>query len=404
MKSMIDFEGIERSLPLDADFLVEGLTLLPALIDPHVHFRFPGLTHKEDWKSAANACLQGGVSRVFDMPNTNPPCTSKERLLEKKQKTKEALKEIDVSLSYELYFAANGENLDQLESLRGHCKMLKVFLGASSKDLVLKNEDTLEEIFRLASAFDLVLAVHAESEEILQQRRNRAPDTLRRHFFVHDRSAAIDAVEKVIRYAEQYRTKLYLLHLSTKEELDLVAEAKKRGVLVFAETCPHYLFLTELAFFYMGRFSQVNPPLRTKKDQDALWQAIDDGLIDAIGSDHAPHLCAEKSAFPAASGFPGLETRLPLLLNAYHQKKITLEKIVALCRRNIEEFFALEPASDWVLVDLEQEKMLKNKHLKTKAAWSPFAGRVLKGWPVCSIFQDKVYFLDKRRSRQHHDL
>lgn len=395
MKTVVDFEGVQRSLPLDDSDSTEGLTLIPALIDPHVHFRCPGFEHKEDWESAARACIAGGFSQVFEMPNTNPPCTTKERLFEKKRMIDQSLKEVDIPLRYELYFGACGESLKDFEEIKGHCKMLKIFMGASSKELVVDEEAILDEIFKKAAELDLVVAVHAESDKILQQRKKIFSQHLRSHFKIHDRSAALDAVGKVLALAAKYQTKLYLLHISTQEELKLIEAAKKRGVNVLVETCPHYLFLTEHAFFYMGSFSQVNPPLRTKKDQQAIWEAIDSGLIDTIGSDHAPHLPCEKKARPVASGFPGLETTLPLLLNARHEGMISLEKIVSLCRRNIERFFGLEPYYDWVLLDLEKEQVLKKEILKTRAAWSPYIGRRLKGWPVLSIIQGRVYALNK---------
>ena len=175
----------------------------------------------------------------------------------------------------------------------------------------------------------------------------------------------------------------------------MVRQAKKDGIKVSLETTPHHLFLTEEDYKTLGTKAQMNPPLRTKADQKALWQGIADGTIDTIGTDHAPHTLEEKTKpyGEAPSGVPGIETHLPLLLNAHSKGKITLEKIVAVTHDNVEKLFGLPANDDIVLVDLNKKKEVRNVDLKTKCGWSPFAGRALQGWPIYTVLRGRVYKL-----------
>jgi dihydroorotase len=393
----IDGKVITHEVPSSDSRVIDaqGLTLFPGLIDPHVHFRTPGLEHKENWETAARAAIAGGITTVFDMPNTQPPSTTLERILEKKRVIDQQLKQVGIPLNYQLYLGADKNHFDEIPKAKKEVVGIKVFMGSSTGELLMDDESSLHAVFSLAKSHDLLVAVHAEDEKLLKERKElfKGQSHPRVHSEWRSREVAAQATSLAIKLAEMYQTRLYILHLSTKEELELVAQAKKRGVSVFAEACTHHLFLTEKDYEKLGTKVQMNPPVRTSEDVESLWKAIREGIIDTIGSDHAPHTLEEKSKpyGTAPSGIPGVETTFPLLLNAYAQGKISLHQIVKLMRERILEIFRLLPNNDVVLVDLNKTQKVDEKKLKTKVGWSPYAGWELKGWPVYTIVQGKVY-------------
>ncbi|MCB1180561.1 MAG: dihydroorotase [Chlamydiia bacterium] len=394
---MFDGEMIDLCLPSFAATIMKekGLTVLPALIDPHVHFRTPGATHKEDWKSGALAAIRGGITTVLDMPNTVPAGVSAKRLQEKQALINEQLKSIGIPLRYGLYLGADKNHFEEISKGKECACAVKIFMGSSMGDLLVDDLPSLERVFELSAQHDLLVAVHAEDEEILKANAKKFQGITDPaiHSKIRSREAAISATTLAIHLAAKYRARLYILHLSTKEEVDLVRKAKLKGISVFAETTPHHLFLNISAYQQQKTLVQMNPPLRTSEDQSALWEGIHDGTIDTIGTDHAPHTLKEKQRpyREAPSGIPGLETLLPLLLNAVSENKLTLRKVVELCRLNVEKIFRLLPNRDLVMVDLELTKEVNPKELKTKCGWSPYAGYVLKGWPVYTILDDKLF-------------
>jgi dihydroorotase len=383
----------DRSERVDAS----GMLLLPGLIDPHVHFRVPGGEHKEDWKTAAQAAIAGGVTTVLDMPNNTPACITRELLEEKRRLIDAQLKEVGIPLRYGLYLGASERNLSEIENAEGLYVAVKVFLGQSTGDLLMSDPDAFADVCRSAASRGAIVAVHAEDERTMQENKKQfSHDDLRDvavHSKIRGRNAAIAAMTQAIATAKRYGTKLYILHASTKEEVELVRAAKRDGVQIALETTPHHLFLNEHAYATLGTKAQMNPPLRTPEDQDALWEGLRDGTIDTIGTDHAPHTLQEKAKpyGEAPSGVPGIETLLPLLLSAHRDGKISLERIVAVTRTNAEKFFRLEPNDDVVLVDMETPRTVMGARLKTKCAWSPFEGRTLVGWPVCTITSGRVF-------------
>jgi dihydroorotase len=376
----------------------QGLTIFPGLIDPHVHFRTPGMEHKEDWRTAARAALQGGYTTVFDMPNTIPPTVTAELLAEKKALIDAQLAEAGVPLRYELYFGADKNHLSEIHRIRDGVVGIKVFMGCSTGNLVIDDDESLHAVFAIAASQNLVVAVHAEDEEMIKSRKREFADSARQycdHSRIRDVDVAARAVAKAISLAEIYSARLYLLHTSSKDEIALVRRAKKAGLPVFAETTPHHLFLNETAYATLQGRAVVNPPLRTEENRQALWDAVRDGTIDTIGSDHAPHQMSEK-ALPygqCPSGMPGIETTLPLLLTAYHDGLLSLERIVSLTHDRPRDIFGLSPNEDRVLVDLNAIKMVDEKDLKTKCGWSSFAGMVLRGWPKYVILRDQLFEL-----------
>lgn len=388
-----DGKNISLDLPHNAQKL-HNLTAFPALIDPHVHFRIPGLEHKEDWITASQACIAGGVTTVLDMPNTIPSCISKERLVEKKQIIEKQLLEAGIPLRFGLYFGASEKHFQEIERAKEEMIGIKVFMASSTGDLLISEDKPLSELFKLASELNLLVAVHAEDEEMIQaEKRNVQVSDSTLHSVIRSRQAALKGVERALDLALKYGTKLYILHVGTKEELRAIKQAKRMSSSIYAETTPLHLFLSEKDYPKLGNKVVVNPPIRTERDQDALWEAIKEGVIDTIGTDHAPHTVQEK-ALPysqAPSGAPGVETLLPLLLNAWHEGKISLEKIAQLTRFNPEKIFNLPKNDDLVLVDLHLSKVVEERKLKTKCGWSPYAGRLLKGWPVYTILKGKIF-------------
>jgi dihydroorotase len=395
----LDGETIDKEISSSFDQTLDarGLTLMPALIDPHVHYRTPGLEHKENWESGARAAIHGGITTVFDMPNTLPTTITLERLSEKKAHIDAQLKKANIPLHYGLYLGADKNHFDEINRCKDLIVGIKLFMGSSTGDLLMDDASSLHAIFSLAAAHDLLLAVHAEDEELIQERKKLfEPTHARVHSQIRNEEVALRATETAIELARIYKTRLYLLHIGTKKEIEAIRKAKRDGLSVYAETTPHHLFLTTDAYEELGTKVQMNPPIRSQENVDALWEAIEDGALDTIGSDHAPHTLKEKNKpyGQAPSGIPGVETTLPLLLNASHQGKISLHTILRLMRKNILEIFRIAPNDDYILIDRNKKKTIDAQNLKTKCGWSPYAGWKLQGWPVYTILQGQVYALE----------
>lgn len=390
----IDGQVIDCKIKAPSSKIIDGkgLVLLPALIDPHVHFRTPGGEAKETWETASNAAICGGVTTVFDMPNNTPSCTTLERL---KAKKKLIDKQLKIPLRYGLYLGANQNHLEEIAKAKDLIVGVKIYMGSSTGDLLMNQPQALDAAFRIAKENDVLVAVHAEDEDLIQERTAKCKAALHldpaSHSLIRNEEVAARAVAQAIERAAKYGTRLYIAHVSTKGEFDLIREAKKNGMELFAEVTPHHLFLTTKLYETLGTMALVNPPLR--ESNEAVWEAISDGTVDTIGTDHAPHLLKEKQLpfGKAPSGFPSIELYLSLLLNAHAQGRISLAKIVSLTSRRAQEIFRLEKTEDLVLVDLEKVKTVDNAHLKTKAKWSPYAGMTLKGWPRYTILKGHVY-------------
>lgn len=396
-----DGHRIDHFVESDAQITIEAqnLMLFPALIDPHVHFRVPGGEHKEDWETGARAAIAGGVTTVFDMPNNDPPCTTLERLKEKQTLIKTQITRVRIPLHYRLFFGADAKHLNELPKVKKEIAGLKIYMGSSTGGLLMSDKAALDEAFRIAGLHDILVAVHAEDEQLIQINRKQYETTSDPsvHSAIRSPAVAARSVELAIALAKKHKARLYIVHVSSREELELIRAAKKEGLPVYAEAAPHHLFLSESAYGQMGTKALVNPPLRSSKDCEALWEAIDDETIDTIGTDHAPHTLKEKnqSYGSAPSGFPSIELYFPLLLNAYHEKKLSLEQIVSLTHTRPQEIFDLPLNEDVVLVDLNKKRKVEDAHLHTKAKWSPYAGWTLQGWPRYTILDGKLFDLEK---------
>lgn len=400
---MLLFEGARTvsglpfnlNLPGCQDEVIDAshLTVLPAVIDPHVHFRVPGMEHKEDWRTGAKAAIRGGCTTVFDMPNTIPPTVTLERLEEKKSIIDAQLQECGIPLRYQLFFGADKFHLNEIPRVRQEAIGIKVFMGCSTGNLVIDDDESLHQVFEVAAKQNMLVAVHAEDEALIKKRKLSYDGEMCYHIHSHIRNieVATRAVEKAISLSKKYGTTLYVLHVSSIEEIELIKNAKLLGLPVYAETTPHHLFFDVSAYDKLGGKAVVNPPLREHKHQVALMQAIRDGIIDTIGSDHAPHTQEEKNLpyGQCPSGMPGIEFVLPLLLNASHHGLIDLEKIVSLTSVRAKEIFNLSPFEDYVLVDMNKKNHVNDT--MSKCQWSPYFNMTLKGWPVYTILKNQCY-------------
>lgn len=377
-----------------------NLTVLPGLIDPHVHVRDLDQVEKEDWSSASKAALAGGITTIFDMPNTMPPTENYKHLNLKRK----AAEKSDVK--YKLYLGANNSNLLELDRiLAEHPKDvcgIKIFLAASSSNNVLSQRDKLAEIFKLAKKYDTVATVHSELQSCLDKWKAKViQPTIMDHNRLRNRECAILGTELCLELAAEVGNKLYIAHVSTFEEIELIKRYKK-DYPIFCEVTPHHLFLNEEILKQVGNYGKVNPPLRTLKDNDVLWEAINDNIVDTIGTDHAPHKINEKNReySKSPSGFPGLETSLALMNTSRLEGKLDWRKLIALTSQNSAQIFNIKTAglleigkpADLTVFDAERNWKVMPEKFKTKAKYSPWMGKRLKGKVVYTIIDGKVKY------------
>jgi dihydroorotase (multifunctional complex type) len=355
-----------------------GLSVLPGFIDSHVHFRDPGAPQKEDFLSGTQAALAGGVTTVLDMPNTQPPTDSLSRLYEKI-----TLVSPKAVADYGLYFGATDTNTEEAASCAHEVAAMKLYLGSSTGSLLVTEFSPIYQHFSTFPS-DKPIVVHAEDEQAL---RYFAAQGLQDHNQIRPPVSAQIALSRALAIAEKTGRSLHIAHTTTQRELELIREAKQKGVRVTCEVTPLHLFLNEDDQQRLGNFGKVNPPLRSKQDQEALWRYLD--IIDTIGTDHAPHTRAEKNKpyQQAPSGMPGVQTMLPLLLTAVSQGRMTFEDAIRRCVINPIHIFGLKTKgaleigkdADIVLVNLEQEYTLSDEQMLSKCGWTPFAGTKVKG-------------------------
>ncbi len=335
------------------------LLRLPGLIDCHVHLREPGAIYKEDFYSGTSAALAGGYVKVIDMPNNSQPTTSLTALAEKRRL---AAKKIVCDVGF--HFGADQNNWGSHKKASKKTYGLKIFMNQTTGPLLIENLEVLRNHFRFWPK-EKPIMVHAEDSTLA----------------------------KAITFAWLYQKWLHVCHLNQASELELVKQARKRGVRITCETAPHYLFLTNKDEKSLGNFAKMRPPLATKKDQQALWQAVNDGTIDILATDHAPHTVEEKKSKEPPNGIPGLETALPLMLTAVNKKKLSLKRLKELmCYKPAELFGIKIDKNSWIEVDLTRSWRLKIKALKTKCGWSPFAGWLMKGKLISVFIRGKKVF------------
>ena len=337
----------------------EGLFLLPGIIDPQVHFREPGAEHKEDLHSGSCAAAAGGVTSFLDMPNNSPPVITCERMTGKKLLAAE--KSV---VNYGFFMGATPENLEELNKVENVCG-IKIFMGTSTGDLLVDNPDVLEKIFADGTR---LIAVHAEDESILQANKELLKDIadVRLHSRIRDESAALKATKLAVRLSLKYRRRLHILHLTTEDECDFLRRLPREH-RISTEVCPQHFTLTvPECYEQLGTLAQMNPPIRTKRHADALWQALKDGIIDCIATDHAPHTLVEKEQpyGKAPSGMPGVETSLALMLDRVNRNSCTLREVVCWMSESPAKLYQMQGKgsievgqdADLVLVDMTLKK------------------------------------------------
>lgn len=376
----------------------EGKHVFPGLIDPQVHFRDPGLTHKEDLKTGAMAAVAGGITTFFEMPNTNPSTTTLEKLAEKY----EVASKKSVA-NHSFFLGATNDNLNEIKKLDGSCG-LKIFMGSSTGDLLVDDDEILDKIF---SCCNKIIAVHAEDEAILKAANKIvSKDSFANHPDARPVEAALKATTKAVNLALKYNKRLHVLHLSTAEEVEFLRKHKSSG-LITAETTPQHLLMHSPDIYNeIGSLAQMNPPIREKYHQKELWAGLKDGTIDCVATDHAPHTLEEKSLpyGEAPSGMPGVQTSLTLMLNEVSNERIDLENVVKWMAENPAELYDIKGKgflkegydADITIVDMDREKTILNEDMHSKCGWTAFHNFTTKGWPIITIVNGNVVYENDR--------
>lgn len=378
-------------------FDAKGLHVLPGVIDTQVHLREPGNEHKEDLETGSRAAVLGGVTGVFEMPNTSPPTTTREAIEDKLRRAAGRM-----HCEHAFYAGATPANvgaLAALEKLPGVCGV-KAFLGSSTGSLLLDQE---EAILAALKGGRRRMAVHSENEARLKERKSYALcGDVRTHPVWRDAEAARSSTERVLRLARQAGRLLHVLHITTADELPLLAEARD---IASVETTPQHLTLSAPECYErLGTLAQMNPPIREAHHREALWKAVSDGLIDVIGSDHAPHTLEEKAkTYPESpSGMTGVQTLVPILLDHVHAGRLTLERFVDLTSAGAARIFgiankgriALGYDADFTVVDLNAKRRIENRWIASRSGWTPFDGMAVTGWPVATIIRGLTVMRD----------
>ncbi len=396
-------------LRVDETVDAAGLHLLPGVIDDQVHFREPGLTHKEDLATASRACAKGGVTTFLEMPNTVPATTTQERLDEKLRLAAEKS-----LVNYGFYIGATPNNIADLRHAQ-RTPGIKIFIGSSTGDLLVDEQATLERIFAETT---LPITAHCEDETTVRTNAARLAGTqdVADHSRIRDHQAAIIAAQRAIDLAFRHRHRFHVLHVSTAAETELLADHRN---LLTGEACPHHLLFNTGDYARLGTLVQMNPSLKTRDDSEALWRALADGRLQVIATDHAPHTLEEKQRpYPASpSGLPAVENSLALMLNEVNQGRCSLQQVVHwLCDApaRVWDIFGkgrIEVGydADLVLVDLNRSQEVRNEQQVTKCGWSPWHGVKLTGWPVRTwvmgheVFNDGRFNTDRRGQEAQFD-
>ncbi|APG63391.1 dihydroorotase [Sphingorhabdus lutea] len=371
----------------DAGKIVDctGLDILPGMIDSQVHFREPGLEHKEDLESGSRCAVMGGITAVFEMPNTNPNTDTKERIEDKLSRAYHRM-----WCDHAFYVGATGQNAEELLELE---KMpgtsgVKIFMGASTGNLLVKDDEALERVLRSGTRR---VAIHSEDEYRMNEREHlRVEGDPSSHPIWRDDESAMMSTKRIIALARKTGRRIHILHITTPAELELISQNKD---LVTCELLPQHLTLdAETAYAKLGSYAQMNPPIRSKAHQDGLWHWLNQGVPDVMGSDHAPHTKEEKAKpYPASpSGMPGVQTILPLMLNHVAHGRTTLQRVIELFSAGPQRIFGLVGKgriavgydADFTVVDLAKKWTITNEWLQSKCGWSPFEGMEITGKPV----------------------
>ena len=387
-------EAADGAEVLDA----RGLHVLPGAIDTQVHFREPGQEHKEDLATGTAAAALGGIVAVFEMPNTSPSTLTRADLDDKLARARGR-----AWVDHAFFVGAAAENVDALADLERApgCCGVKIFMGSSTGSLLVDDDETLLKV--LAGGARRV-AVHAEDEARLRARLALARDGahVANHPVWRDAETARLATERLLRLARRAGRRVHVLHVSTAEEIPLLAGAKDYATM---EVTPQHLSLSAPeCYARLGTRAQMNPPIREARHQAALWRAVAAGVVDVIGSDHAPHTLAEKDRpYPTSpSGMPGVQTLVPIMLDHVNAGRLSLERFVDLTSAGPARVYGIAGKgrvavgydADFTVVDLAARRTIERDWIASKCAWSPFEGRTVTGWPVATVVRGRVVMRD----------
>ncbi len=373
---------------------LEGKYLMAGGIDAHVHFRDPGLTHKADMYTESRAAVAGGVTTAFDMPNTRPATVSEEAFAAKMELAKEKS-----CMNLGFHFGATNTNIEEIERILDgktplspdEIKGIKVFMGSSTGNMLVDENSTLDRLFSIKSK---PVLVHCEDEETIRQNLKAAIERygedipFSEHENIRSRKACIKSSIKALEKAIRHGTRLVLCHISTKEEIEMVRAAKSNNPDIIAETSCNYLWFCNEDYDRMGSRLKCNPSVKTSADREALREGLANGLIDTIGSDHAPHLPAEKEGTytKAPSGLPSIQQSLPVLLTIAREEDIPLTRIAAVFSENASDLYRLRRGkvmpgyeADLVIFDKDKPFTVRNEDQYSRCGWSPYDGETLYG-------------------------
>ena len=379
-------------------FDARGLTVLPGVIDEQVHFREPGPTHKEDLESGTRGAALGGVTAVFEMPNTDPSTTTVEALADKVTRATGR-----AWVDFAFYIGASPENADRLGELETlpACAGVKMFMGSSTGSLLVANDPDVARVLRSGRRR---VTVHSEDDARLSERNVLVRDgaDVSMHPEWRDVETAVKSTKRLLALAREARRRVHVLHVSTAEEMELLAGHKD---IATVEVLPQHLTLAAPECYQrLGTLAQMNPPIREARHRDALWRAVNDGVVDCIGSDHAPHTLEEKARpYPRSpSGLTGVQTLVPVMLDHVAHGRLTLPRFVELTSAGTQRVFgvagkgriALGYDGDLTIVDLKARRRIENKWIASKTGWTAFDGMDVTGWPKATIIRGRIVMRD----------
>lgn len=364
-----------------------GLHVLPGVVDSQVHFREPGLEHKEDLETGSRAAVLGGVTSVFEMPNTRPLTTSEDALADKVRRATGRM-----HCDFAFWVGGTRENaaaVGELERLPGAAG-IKVFMGSSTGELLVEDDESVLSILRNTRRR---AAFHSEDEFRLQERLGeRIEGDPASHPVWRDEIAALRCTERLVAVARRARARIHVLHISTAEEIAFLEHHKD---VATCEATPHHLTLSSDDYAELGTLIQMNPPVRAPRHRDGVWHGIRQGIVDVLGSDHAPHTLEEKAKhYPLSpSGMTGVQTLVPIMLDHVNAGRLTLERFVDLSSHGPNRIFGMARKgriaagydADFTVVDLKRRETIRNVHQGSRAGWTPYDGREVVGWPVGTI-------------------
>ena len=400
--------GAEDAMPPATEtFDARGLHILPGAIDVHVHFRDPGYPHKEDWASGTAAAAFGGVTTVFDMPNTIPPTGDAATLA-----AKHAIAAQKACVDFGLYGLLGDDTIANVPALiEGGVIGFKLYMGNTFGKIPSPSTGAMLEAFEVVAPSGKRISLHAETNSIMERRQERLMRAGRYDPLAHIASrpavVAVEAVSRAAILAEWTGARIHILHISSAEELRPLREAKARGVDITGETGPHYLMLSTDDYRALGGIIRVNPPVREERNHTPLWAALADGTIDMIATDHAPHTVEEKTRndiWAVDCGFPGVETQMPLMLTAVNEGRLSLTDYVRLSALNPAKTWGLYPRkgalvpgadADLAIVDLLRAHTIDDAALQSRSKITPWNGRRVKGLPLHTLVRGRFIMKDR---------